>query len=237
MVAMQDPRELAGLSAKTWSVLEGLARALHLKNAELQPTLDAIVSTAVHTIAAAQYAGLILLVDGRLIPQATTDQEPHELDLLQRDLGIGPCIAAAREQSVVRLDDTRSDGRWPAFADRAAELGVASMLCVPLWVDASRLGTLSLYSDRPTAFSEYDLQLACLYATHAALALADAQRAAKLQTAVRNRDVIGQAKGILMERFRLTPDGAFQRLSVASQSANLKLLTVAEHLVDTGELL
>ena len=53
MVAMQDPRELAGLSAKTWSVLEGLARALHLKNAELQPTLDAIVSTAVHTIAPA----------------------------------------------------------------------------------------------------------------------------------------------------------------------------------------
>jgi len=237
MVAMQEPRQLAGLSAQTWSVLEGLARALHLKNAELQPTLDAIVSTAVHTIASAEYAGLILLVDGRLLPQATTDQPPHDLDLFQRDLGLGPCIAAAQEQSVVRLDDTRSDVRWPAFADRAAACGVASMLCVPLWVDASRLGTLSLYSDQPTAFSEYDLQLASLYATHAALALADAQRTEKLHKAVRNRDVIGQAKGILMERFRLTPDGAFRRLSLASQAANLKLLTVAEHLVNTGELL
>lgn len=237
MVAMQEPRELAELSMESWSVLGGLARALHLKNAELQPTLDAIVSMAVRTIASAQYAGLILLVDGLLLPQATTDQPPHDLDLFQRDLGNGPCIAAATEQSVVRLDDTRSDVRWSAFAERALSLGVVSMLCAPLWVDEARLGTLSLYSRRPSAFSEHDVQLTCLYATHAALALADAQRAEKLHTAVRNRDVIGQAKGILMERCRLTPDGAFRRLSLASQAANLKLIAVAQHLVDTGELL
>ncbi len=234
---MQEPRELSGLTPETWSILGGLARALHLRNAELQPTLDAIVSVAVRTIGSAQYAGLILLVAGRLLPQATTGTPPHDLDLFQRDVGNGPCIAAASQQTVVRLDDMGDDLRWPAFAERARSLGVVSMLCAPLWVAENRLGTLSLYSDRPSAFTEHDLQLTCLYATHAALALADAQRAEKLQIAVRNRDLIGQAKGILMERFRLTPDAAFRKLSSASQAANVKLTAVAQHLVDTGELL
>lgn len=234
---MHDPRGLEELTEETWSVLESLARALHSKNAELQTTLDVILSTAVATVGAAHYAGLILVVDGELLPQATTDKPPHELDMLQQALGAGPCIDAARDQAVIRVDDTSSERRWPTFAERAASLGVASMLCVPLWVDGPQLGTLSLYSLQAAAFSDHDLQLTRLYATHAALALADAQRTEKLRTALRNRDVIGQAKGILMERYRLTADGAFQRLSLASQAANLKLITIAEHLVDTGELM
>lgn len=236
MVATHHPLGLEEISAESWSVLERLGRALHLKNAELQPTLDGIVALAVQTISSAQYAGLILVERGQLRPQSTAGAPPHALDMLQQAIGTGPCIDAAREQAVIRIRDTSSDQRWPAIAEQAASLGVASMLCVPLWVDESRLGSLSLYSSRSSAFSDHDLQLTRLYATHAALALSDAQRVAKLQTALRNRDVIGQAKGILMERSRLTPEGAFERLSQASQTTNLKLATVAQHLVDTGEL-
>lgn len=236
MVSTEGWAGLQELGDETWSVLERLARALHVRNAELQPTLDGIVSTAVRTIGSAQYAGLILLVRGELVPQATAGEPPHVLDVLQHELGTGPCISAAREQVVVRVDELGTDQRWPTLAERAIPVGVASMLCVPLCVDQSRLGALSLYSEQPNAFSEPDLQLTGLFATHAALALSEAQRTAQLQDALRNRDLIGQAKGILMERSQVTADEAFRHLSQVSQSANLKLTAVAQHLIDTGEL-
>ena len=111
------------------------------------------------------------------------------------------------------------------------------MICLPLWIEEQCLGTLSLFGERANAFAERQVQLPRLYATHAALALADAQRADQFGTALRNRDLIGQAKGILMERRRLTADDAFRCLSIASQAANRKLTAIAQHLVDTGELL
>jgi GAF domain-containing protein len=213
-----------------------LARALHLKNAELQPTLDAIIAHAVATIDPAEHAGLIVVLRGRLIPQATLGEPPHLLDLLQQQIGTGPCFDAAREQEVITVDNTLTETRWPQFAERAAELGVASMVCVPLWVDKLRLGTLSLYGKKPEAFAPQHRLVTDLYAAHAAIALADAQRTAKLREAMDNRDVIGQAKGILIERLKLTPDAAFACLSQASQHANQKMLVVAHHLIATGEL-
>jgi GAF domain-containing protein len=228
---------LEDLGEYTGPALVLLARALHLKNAELQPTLDAVISHAVATIEPAEHAGLILLVKGELVPQATLGEPPEALDLLQQSTGTGPCVDAARKQAVITIDNTITDPRWPKFTERASELGVASMLCVPLWVDELRLGTLSLYGQKPDAFGAQHRQLTDLYATHAAIALADAQRTAQLQLALRNRDVIGQAKGILVERMRITPDEAFSCLSLASQRANLKLTAVAQHLVDTGEML
>jgi GAF domain-containing protein len=222
---------------ETWRALVLLARALHLKNAELQPTLDAIIAHAVQTIEPADHAGLILVLDGRLVPQATLGAPPHILDSLQQQTGTGPCIDAARAQSVITIDNTLTEDRWAGFGQKAAELGVSSMLCVPLWVDELRLGTLSLYGGKPDVFAPQHRQLTDLYAAHAAIALADAQRTAQLKQALLSRDVIGQAKGILIERLKITPQDAFDRLSLASQQTNLKLSAIAKHLVETGELL
>ncbi|SOD73606.1 GAF domain-containing protein [Jatrophihabitans sp. GAS493] len=228
---------LEDLEDQTWTSLMQLARSLHLKDAKLQPTLDAIISQAVQTIEPAEHAGVILVLNGKLIPQATLGEPPYILDSLQQQTGSGPCIDSAREQSVISIDNMGTDTRWPKFIGQAISLGVSSMLCVPLWVDELRLGTLSLYGQKPDAFTPQHLQLAYLYATHAALALADAQRTAQLLEALRNRDVIGQAKGILIERLKITPQEAFVQLSSASQRANVKLTVVAEHLVTTGELM
>jgi GAF domain-containing protein len=217
--------------------LDILARALHVKNAELQPTLDAIVSNAVTTVRPARHAGLIVMARGELIPQATTGSPPARLDQLQQESGDGPCVDAAQQQAVIRIEDTRYERRWPGFCAEAADLGVRSMLCVPLRVDQRCLGTLSLYAEDPSAFRDHHERTTALLATLAALALAGAQQADQLHTALRNRDVIGQAKGILMERHRLTADAAFSCLSQASQAVNMKLTAVALHLVETGELL
>jgi GAF domain-containing protein len=224
------------LGEQTWSALVHLAQALHLKNAELAPTLAAVVAHAVQTIEPAAHAGLILLVRGELVPQATEGAPPEILDALQQQTGSGPCIDAAREQSVITVEDTTMCERWPEFSQRAAELNVFSMLCVPLSVDELQLGALSLYGQKPDAFGPHDRALTDLYAAHAAIALADAQRTAQLREALVNRDVIGQAKGILMERMKITSPNAFEQLAQASQRTNRKLRAIAQQLVDTGEL-
>jgi GAF domain-containing protein len=222
--------------AEAFTSFEVLARALHVREARLQPTLDAIVAAA-RALSPGQDAGLIVLVRGELVPQSATGQAPLLLDLLQQKIGNGPCIEAARQQTVVRIDNTQTDGRWPEYLAEARRRGVASQLCVPLWVDDRCLGTLSLYGEQPSAFTRHDERITILFATLAALALAEAQRTEQLRDALASRDLIGQAKGILMERTAVTADDAFKCLTQASQETNTKLLTVARHLVETGEVL
>lgn len=110
------------------------------------------------------------------------------------------------------------------------------MLCVPLWIDERGLGALSLYADQAAAFSESHERVTILLATFAALALAEAQRADQMHDALGSRDVIGQAKGILMERHGVTADAAFSVLSRVSQAENIKLAEVARRFVETGDL-
>ncbi|WP_433294209.1 GAF and ANTAR domain-containing protein [Actinoplanes sp. CA-030573] len=218
--------------------LDQLARAARALRTDGSSTsaLSAVVTQAIETITPATSAGLIELEHGRLVPKATHGAAPLVLDHLQQQLGAGPCIDTARDQSVTVIDDTATDGRWPRFAAAAAEIGVRSMLCAPLWVDQRRLGTLSVYGPTVRAFGEAERRVAALYATLAALALADGQRVANLNLALDNRDIIGQAKGILIERHRLTAEAAFELLSKTSQNTNQKLLAVAETLIATGEL-
>jgi GAF domain-containing protein len=233
----QPGDDLDEVTGEIFQSLELLARALHVKDASLAAALQAIVATAVSAVGTAQHAGLILVSRGDLVPQATTGPPPQLLDQLQQKLKDGPCFSAANEQVLVRIDDMRDERRWPGFAAEALNLGVHSMLCVPLWVHRQRLGALSLYADRATAFTGPDERVTITFATLAAIALAEAQRTDQLRAALANRDVIGQAKGILMERHRITADAAFGYLSQASQHVNMKLTAVARHLVESGELL
>jgi len=229
----QNLMEVTGRSAES---LEILARALHVKNAELEPTLEAIVSTAVTMLNPARYAALTILSRGELIPRASTGEPPLLLDRLQQKLGDGPCIHAAKHQSVFRIEDTCEDDRWPEFCAEAARLEVRSMLCVPPWIDERGLGALSLYADQAAAFGDPHERVAVLLATFAALALAEAQRADQMHDALGNRDIIGQAKGILMERHRIAADAAFGVLSRVSQAENMKLAEIARSFVETGDL-
>jgi GAF domain-containing protein len=236
MAETSEQQDVDEVVAQVASTMEVLARALHVRDAQLQPTLDAIVAAAASALNADQDAGLILLERGKLVPKATSGRAPLYLDLHQQQTGEGPCIEAARRQIVIRIDDTRSDPRWPAFMTAARGHDVLSQLCIPLQADERSLGTLSLYAAKPAAFTDVDERVTTMFATLAALALADALRAEQMRAAVANRDLIGQAKGILMERHRITADAAFARLAEASQHDNIKLTEVAARLVETGEL-
>jgi len=232
-----DQAGVAEAVTETMMAVQTIAHALHVGDARLEPTLDAIVANAAAAHPAASDAGIILLVHGELVPQAVTGRPPLDLDVRQRDTGEGPCLDAAKKQTVMCISDTSTEQRWPGFCTAAQAHGVRSMLCVPLRIGEQCLGTLTLFSHQVAAFGPPDVALVELFAALAALSLADAQRAGQLREAIASRDLIGQAKGILMERFKISEQDAFGRLSRASQALNLKLAEVARHLTETGELL
>ena len=195
-----------------------------------------MLRTAVDLIDTACAAGLNLYERGVFTPQAVVGTEPPPLDALQQRTGTGPCIDASRDQAIVFVGDMRSDERYPEFAELAVSLGIGAMFCVPLWIDDVRLGSLSLYFASAVQPQERELQLAAIIGVHAATAISDARRSDNLRRAIENRDLIGQAKGILMERHRVTADQAFTVLSTASQRTNRKLVEIAESVVHTGEV-
>ena len=218
-----------------WSALDHLARSLNARP-ELASTLEAVLVTALEALPGYDAAGVNLYVHGRFEPQHVLGAAPPVLDQLQQQTGVGPCIDAARDQDTVVVADMAHEGRWGRYVELARSLGVEAMLCIPLRIDDERLGSLSLYGRRPREADERTRAVAALVATHAAIAIASSRRADNLALGMAGRDLIGQAKGILMERYRITADDAFELLRTASMATQLKVQAVAGRLVDTGEL-
>jgi transcriptional regulator with GAF, ATPase, and Fis domain len=212
-----------------------LARSLHVQGS-VEDTLHGIVAAAVGTVPGAEYAALSLIEARRVIrTRAGTADIVYKVDQVQYDTGEGPCLDALYRQHTVRLSDMAAETRWPRFTHQVAELGIGSMLSFQLYVEQDNLGALNLYAHDTDAFSDESEQVGLLFATHAAVAMADAQKQQHLTRAIAVRDLIGQAKGILMERHKLTGDQAFAVLVGASQNTNTKLTEVARYLVETGE--
>ncbi|MFT7836793.1 GAF and ANTAR domain-containing protein [Saccharothrix sp. BKS2] len=216
--------------------LNEVARTLHHQGNE-QETLDEIVRAAVGTIPGARHAGIMTIVDKRDVRTvAVTGDVPGGVDQVQYDTGQGPCLDTLYRHKIVNVPDLGADNPWPVFAERTLALGVASMLSFRLFVQDDDLGALNMYAPEPHAFGEESEHVGLLFAGHAAVALASAQKRDHLTEAVHTRDLIGQAKGILMERHKLTADQAFTLLVRASQRANTKLRDLAEQLTRTGEM-
>lgn len=218
------------------AVLVDLARRLEHEKDE-QSTLDAIVRSAVDTIPGAEHAAISeIRARRRIRTTAATGQVVCDVDQVQYDTNQGPCLSALYEETTVRVVDVRNDARWPRFSAGTAGLGIGSMLSFQLYVSDDNLGALNLYARRADAFTDESEQVGLLFAAHAAVAMSDARQITQLTQALGTRDVIGQAKGILMERHRLTGEQAFRLLALSSQHTNTRLLDVARHLAESGEL-
>lgn len=213
-----------------------LARSLEAED-DTGAMLDDVVAAAVRLIPGAEAASISLVVARRqIISQHRTSDLPALVDAIQTETAEGPCLDAAYEHQTVRVPDLRLEQRWPAFARRAYSAGAGSMLCFQLYVHGDTMGALNLYNRAANKFDELSEQVGLLFASHASVAFADAQKVDHLDRAVASRDLIGQAKGMLMERYRLNGDGAFRVLTRVSQSTNRPLRDVAQELVTTGRL-
>lgn len=216
--------------------LSDLSRKLE-RHDDVDDTLGAIVHAAVGTVPGAQHASITSTKARREVhTRASTDDLAGAVDQAQYDAGQGPCLDALFEQETVRVSDLATDDRWPDFAGRARDLGVGGMLAVRLFVQGDDLGALNLYTANGNVFDDDSEHVALLFAAHAAVAMSGAQKQESMHKAMTTRDVIGQAKGILMERFKITHEQAFLLLVQASQSSNRKLHEVAAELASSGEL-
>jgi len=230
------------LPADATAALEQLGR-LTLHEHSMQNLLQAVTDLATMVMPGDTEASVSLLVDERPTTAVFTGDLARELDERQYERGYGPCLHAAITGELTEIADTETETRWPDYMQVAAERGCRSHLSVPLSVADRVTAALNLYGREPNAFDEPGRTIALRFAPYATVALAsmhayqDARDMANnLEIALQSRAVIDQAKGILMERYKLTADQAFQLLAQASMKGNTKLRTIAEELVETGEL-
>jgi GAF domain-containing protein len=214
---------------------------------EVAEVLPQVLKFTTGAVAGCDCASVTLWRHGRVVDTLSSDAVAAELDDIQFGTGIGPAAEALQSGRPVHVPDLADSQRWPVVAATAAQLGVGSCLSHGLFVQQpaqwSPLGTFTLYSATPAAFSDEDQEFCSILAAYLAVAVAMAHRReevdhreAALHRGLSTRDVIGQAKGILMERQRLSAGDAFDLLRRASQRLNRKLVDVAEHLTETGEL-
>lgn len=213
-----------------------MALRLHDEPTSME-TVERVLDYALKAVGC-DFAGVIFLhkKSSRIETIAATDPVIAKLDQIQMEIGQGPDIDALADRLSIIVDDTRSEDRWPAWAEMVAASGVRSLLNVRLYTSAEVLGTLNLYSAAPQAFDTDDQAVAHVIARHAAVAIASARNEENLIQAVDARKIIGQAQGILMERYDLDGDKAFEVLVRYSQDNNIKLRDVARELTATRKL-
>lgn len=182
--------------------------------------LDLLTSLAVETVPGAAGAGLTLIdAAGRRTTSSATDPLVERADARQYALDEGPCLAAAALRQVVRVDDVAADRRWPRWAREAAALGLGSAVSAPMVADGASLGAVKVYASAPAAFDAHSEEVMSLFSAQAAILVANVQayeRAERLsealRQAVRSRDVVNVAKGVLIARHGVDEDGAFRLL-------------------------
>jgi GAF domain-containing protein len=221
---------------------EDLARVV-LIDRDLDDVLSEITRIARRAIPGPEAASITLIRGDKAFTAAYDGQMALDADELQYKRGYGPCVDAGLTGQVLRIDDMATEEKWPDYTREVAAHGIGSSLSVPLPFQGATLGALNTYASRPHAFTEEDQVLAEEVASWIALAVENAEGAARsshelahLRIAMRTRAVIEQAKGILMERYKITDDKAIAVLTRTSQQNNIKLREVADQLVRTGSL-
>lgn len=197
--------------------------------------MERAVVVATEILPGCDAAGVCVVYRGdRIDTHATSNDALRQVDALQHELDEGPCLDALQQHDTVQSNDLSADGRWPQWGPEVAHrLGLHSIVSYRLFTTGENLGALNLYGRSKSAFTSDDVHDGIALAAHVGVALAGAQEVENLEKALGGRTVIGQATGILMERFDLAPERAFSVLSRLSQQKNVKLRQLAEQIVTT----
>jgi len=233
-VARQHPPEVR-------AALDELSH-LVFNEESVHTVLQKVVDLVKRVMPAGAEASITLMRDGQPTTAAYTGQLALDLDEMQYVTGHGPCLDAAVGGVPVEITDGRLEDRWPDYVPTFLDRGARSSLAVP--VPAPQLvAGLNVYAPVVDGFSASDGQVLAEFAGFAGVALTNMdtlesarELAENLRAAMEFRSVIEQAKGILMERHRVTAEGAFRMLADASMHTNRKVRDLAQQLVLTGEL-
>ena len=213
--------------------LAAAARTIN-QSQTLDETLQTIAEVARESVPGFDQVGISALhKNGKIETKAATGDLVHRLDDIQYSLGEGPCVDTLHDKVIVEAPDLRHDQRWPRYVPRAVAEGLKAQLAVKLYLDdQGTLGGLNIYSTTREDIDPEAVHTAELFAAHAAIALGYAQERQNLNEALHSRKIIGQAIGLVMERYQLPEDRAFAFLVRASSHANIKLRDIAQTMVD-----
>jgi GAF domain-containing protein len=206
---------------------------LHDQRMDADGTLDKIVEWSLSAVLGSE-AGIVLVRAKNTMetfaPTSDLVQDAHDWQVQLRE---GPSFVALKEidHPSVIIGDTATDPRFPTWGSKAAELGLRSVITSVLRTPDRRVGSLNVYGSEPHAFDLDDLEAVDVFARRAARAIVIAEEAQGREVALDTRKLIGQAQGMLMERFRIDGDRAFELLVRLSQQHNVKLRDVAGLLV------
>nr|WP_234810015.1 GAF and ANTAR domain-containing protein [Mycolicibacterium moriokaense] len=222
-----------------------MVEATHLRIAELVQALHSRTDTDSETVIAelaehaaveipgAQYAGITVTRNRKHIDTpAATHFYPMLLDKVQQRYGEGPCLTAAWEEKTIHVADLEHDDRFPRYREDAlAETPIRSIMAFQLFIAGETMGALNVYAEQPHAFDDESRTIGLIFAAHSSVAWNSARRDEHFKKALASRDVIGQAKGMIMERYGVDAVQAFELLRKLSQDSNVPLIKVATQLV------
>jgi hypothetical protein len=214
--------------------LAALVSELQRNPVDADQALTELIESAPQFVPGAQYAAITLASQSSGISTpAATHRYPAVLDKIQQQHQDGPCLSAAWEHHVIRIDDLAAETRWPRYTqDAVDQTPIRSILAFELAVSSDSLSALNFYADRPQAFDEESVELGWIFATHTALTWRMLRRDEQFQSELASRDMIGQAKGILMERFNIDAVAAFDLLTRFSQETDTKIVDIAQWLIE-----
>ena len=200
----------------------------------VEELLTEVCATAKELIPGVDEAGVLLIGKARAFETlGPTSPLLHKLDELQMRHLEGPCVEAALDEVMVRTDDFTHETRWPRYSPEVAQLGVRSGLSFKLYTADRTAGALNLFGFETNPWDAESETIGMVLAAHAAAALLASREGEQLQSALSTRDRIGQAKGIIMERFDIDDIRAFEMLRQLSQDTNTKLTDVAQRVIET----
>jgi len=222
----------SGLIREVAELVQTLQRQ---QNTDIDTVLAELTQSAVSAMPGAQYAGITIASrNGKVRTASATDRYPALLDEIQQRYEQGPCLSAAWEHPVIRINNMALENRWPAYCQAAArETPIRSVMSFQLFANNHDMGALNFYAKQPHAFDDEAAELGLILATHTAVAWNMARRDEQFRSALASRDIIGQAKGMIMERFKINAVQAFELLKRLSQSLNTPLAAVARQLVES----
>ena len=235
MISQREPTGFAVELAAAFARMSGLL----LSEQTVHTSLSLITSLAQETLSGTVGAGVTLVDEqGRKTTAAASGPIVQQADKVQYELDEGPCLVAFAQRHAVRIDDLSADRRWPRWADAVLPLGLRSSLSVPLVAGDVTRGAVKVYSDRPGTYGERDERLLAMFAAQATVLVANVQAyesagrlSDEVKNALRDRDVLAMARGLLMARQQIPEESAFRMLVSLAAQRGVPVGTVASELL------
>ncbi|WP_370329437.1 GAF and ANTAR domain-containing protein [Mycolicibacterium hippocampi] len=227
----------AGLEAAHLRVAE-LVQGLHSRpDTDSDTVVAELAEHAAVEIPGAQYAGITLTRSAKKVDTpAASHHWPLLLDKIQERHQEGPCLTAAWDEKIIHVVDLETDERFPKYRrDALAETPIRSIMAFQMFIAGETVGALNVFSEQPGAFTADSRDLGRVFAAHSSVAWNSARRDEQFRRALSSRDIIGQAKGMIMERYGVNAVQAFELLRKLSQDSNVPLIKVATNLVEDAQ--